>query len=91
MVDPHISKGRPTSSSHHLGGGKHAPPLIASKKLHCCCVCQVVIHEALMLLRDAPTAAGETDSATASDTLRRFINAVFGTKFLAKPPYIQIA
>ena len=44
-----------------------------------------------MLLRDAPTAAGETDSATASDTLRRFINAVFGTKFLAKPPYIQIA
>jgi len=41
-----------------------------------------VIHEALMLLRD---------TGTSSNTMERFINAIDGTKILAKPPYIQMA
>jgi len=60
-------------------------------------ISQVVIYESLMLMREY--AAAESDggdmkhlptATSISGTVRRFISAVFNTKSLAKPPYIEM-
>ena len=56
-----------------------------------CCALQVVIHEALMLLRDRCQDTGDdvtTTSISSRATALRFIEAVSNTKSLSQPKHI---
>jgi len=57
-----------------------------------CCALQVVIHEALMLLRDRCHDTGDDVTTTTSGSSRaaalRFIEAVSNTKSLTQPKHI---